>query len=354
VRAPAAILFARRGTAKRVISRRAAAPSSIWHETLAPDGVKLLLFGGKGGVGKTTCAAAAALALAERTPARRILLLSTDPAHSLADVLLVPLDDAERPVPAAGGGLHARELDADRAFGLRRERYQVAVDALFNALLRGSRLDMAYDRAVAQRLIDLAPPGLDELFAILAVVEALDPTRPAPHDLVIVDTAPTGHALRLLAMPATALEWVHALLEILLKYRRVIGLGDLASDLLAMARDLRALSGLLADARRARFVAVTRAAELPRLETTRLLRRLDALGVAAPAVIVNAMTAGACRRCARAAGREARVVEALGHAARAGRRSACAMIFAPAQAPPPRGVAALLAWGQRWQTRAEA
>ena len=60
---------------------------------MAPPGVRLLLFAGKGGVGKTTCAASVALSLAGRAPDRSVLLLSTDPAHSLGDVLATPLDD---------------------------------------------------------------------------------------------------------------------------------------------------------------------------------------------------------------------------------------------------------------------
>ena len=88
--------------------------------------------------------------------------------------------------------------------------------------------------------MDLAPPGLDELFAVLSVIEALLEREP-PYDVVVLDTAPTGHALRLLEMPATALAWVHALLAILLKYREVVGLGEVAAELVATARRLREL-----------------------------------------------------------------------------------------------------------------
>src|ERR1700757_2860519 len=94
-------------------------------------------------------------------------------------------------------------------------------------------------------LLDLAPPGIDEIFAIVSLVDALEPAtkarRRAPWDTVVVDTAPTGHTLRLLRMPSIAREWTHALLGVLLKYRRVLGLGELASDVLAFARRLRAL-----------------------------------------------------------------------------------------------------------------
>src|SRR5688572_33235327 len=72
-----------------------------------------LFFGGKGGTGKTTCAAAAAIALAER--GRQLLVVSTDPAHSLGDVLRRTLSARPSSIPVRRGRLNACELDADRA-----------------------------------------------------------------------------------------------------------------------------------------------------------------------------------------------------------------------------------------------
>jgi arsenite/tail-anchored protein-transporting ATPase len=238
-------------------------------------------------------------------------------------------------------------VDANRAFTRLRERYQHAVEDTFESLLRGSRFDVAYDREALRGLMDLAPPGLDELFAVLSVVEALLERTP-PADVVVLDTAPTGHALRLLAMPATALEWVHALLAILLKYRDVVGLGEVAAELVATARRLRELGALLTDGARARVVVVTRAAELPRRETERLLRRLGGLRMSVPAVLVNALTSGDCAHCRRARRREDRVVAALGRAAGT-RRRGWSIICTPAVAPPPRGVEALGRWTRTWE-----
>jgi arsenite-transporting ATPase len=283
-----------------------------WLDALAPPGVRVLAVAGKGGVGKTSVAAAVALGLAARRPDARLLLLSTDPAHSLADVLGVPLGDDERAVPGAPR-LAARELDAEAAFRVRRERYEKAVDELVDALLRAS---------------------------------------PPPYDMVVVDTAPTGHALRLLAMPAGALEWVHALLAILLKYRTVLGLGELASDLLDVARELRELSALLRDAARTRVVVVARPAALPRLETGRLLRGLRRLALPIGGLVVNAVTPPGCARCRRAAAREARETTALHAAARSAAGRQCAIITSPAESPPPGGVEGLRDWLRRWQWRA--
>ena len=311
--------------------------SEGWLDLLAPAGTRLVFFGGKGGVGKTTAAATASLALAAR--GQRVLLLSTDPAHSVGDALQMEVGDEEREVAPQ---LAARELDAARAFAARRDRYRAAVEDLFEAIRGGSSFDAPYDRMVMEDLIELAPPGLDELYGLLAVIDALGRV-----DLVVVDTAPTGHALRLLELLAKAREWVRMLLQILLKYRRVTGLGHLAKDLTDTARELREFEQLLHDPGRARFVAVTRAAQLPRLETARLLAALRRLRVAAPAVLVNALTPPGCPRCRRAAAAEARELGLLRKA-----RGGWAMLGAPAVAPGPRGAGALREFGRSW-TRIE-
>jgi len=302
-----------------------------WPSTLAPDGVRLVLFGGKGGVGKTTCAATCALELA--AGGRKVLLLSTDPAHSLGDVFGAPIGDEQREVAP---GLFARELDADRAFAVERGKYRQSVEELFDALRGSSSFEATFDRQVVHDLIDLSPPGIDELFGLFAVIDALP-----SFDLVVVDTAPTGHALRLLALPETALLWVHAILAILLKYRRVIGLGDLARTLTATARSLRELRDLFSDPRGCRFIPVTRAARLPVVETRRLLRALRKLRIEAGPIVVNAATPPGCARCQRAARREAALRKGL--APRTG-----GMLIAPALPTPPRGAEALLSFGRGW------
>jgi arsenite-transporting ATPase len=322
-------------------------PPASWLDRVAPVGVRLVVFTGKGGVGKTTCAAATAVTLAAVRPQARVLALSVDPAHSLGDVLDTTLADTDGEVPGAPAGLRARELDADRAFAELRARYQDAVERTFAALLRGSRFDVAYDREALRGLMDLAPPGLDELFAVLTIVEVLLEQDP-PADVVVLDTAPTGHALRLFQMPATALGWVHALLAILLKYRDVVGLGELAAELLASARRLRELTALLTDDARARVVVVTRPAELPDRETERLLDRLRRLRLAVPAVVVNAVTPEGCRRCIRLRRVEQRLVARLCRR-RATRRQRWGIISTPALAPPPRGARALALWARTWK-----
>ncbi len=301
-----------------------------WIDDLAPPGLRLLFFGGKGGVGKTTCAAAFALALAERRTSARILLLSTDPAHSIADALEVPLGEETRSVPGAPPGLRARELDARRAFAAWRERHGETVgEAVAAFTAEGSG---------AAELVDLSPPGLDELIALAALLDAAVEGEEA-CDLVIVDTAPTGHALRLLEMPDLALAWDHYLLSLLLKYREAVGLGDFAAELVELSRSLKRLQALLRDAGRARFLVVTRAAELPRRETARLLRALRKLRLAVPAVIVNAVAPAGCSRCGGAPGERQGLCP-----------EGCVIMNAPAVFPPPCGVGRLAEWVRTWET----
>jgi arsenite-transporting ATPase len=351
-RAAAALRIARGAGERRRPSRgpgAALADGDAWLETIAPAGTRLVFFGGKGGVGKTTAAATCALALARS--GRATLLLSTDPAHSLADALELPLGDDAREVPLSGERaaptnaprLLARELDATLAFSREREKYRRSVDELFEALRGGSRFDATYDRAVVQDLIELAPPGLDELFGLLGLSDALASGR---FDAVVVDTAPTGHALRLLELPEKALAWVHALLAILLKYRKVVALGELAASLTSTARELRALEELLRDPARTRFVAVTRASALPRLETARLLKALRRLRVPGRTLLVNALTPPGCPRCSRAARAEERELAILRRSARG-----WAMLGAPERAAPPRGREALEEFGRTWAKR---
>ena len=88
----------------------------------------LLFIGGKGGVGKTTVAAATALRLARADSTRRVLLLSTDPAHSLGDVFQTTVGDTTKTIGDGPSNLDVRELDAAHAFGERRAQFETALD----------------------------------------------------------------------------------------------------------------------------------------------------------------------------------------------------------------------------------
>jgi len=145
----------------------------------------MVLFTGKGGVGKTTLAAATAAHLARS--GRKALVVSTDPAHSLADALEAELGGEPLEVDGVGG-LYAAHVDSrallDGAWGRLREHLAT--------ILAGAGVD----ELVADELTVL--PGVEELLALAAVQRT---TQAGPWDVVVVDCAPTAETLRLLALP---------------------------------------------------------------------------------------------------------------------------------------------------------
>ncbi|MBW3659246.1 MAG: ArsA family ATPase, partial [Actinobacteria bacterium] len=149
---------------------------------------RILLFTGKGGVGKTTVAAATAARAAAR--GLEVLVTSTDPAHSLADAFDVPLGDGPTRVAT---NLQAQQIDAQA----RLERHWKEVrDYLVELLAWGGVGELQ-----AEELVLL--PGLDELFALIDLHRQVES---GAYDLVVVDCAPTAETLRLLALP-DALRW---------------------------------------------------------------------------------------------------------------------------------------------------
>ena len=148
-------------------------------------GLQLLLFGGKGGVGKTTCATAAALRLSALAPQRSLLLVSTDPAHSVRDSLAGYLPP---------GKLHVLELDAQQCLTKFRQQNSGMLREIAAA---GTFLD---DDDINQ-FLSLSLPGLDELMALFEISSWVEARQ---YDCIVVDTAPSGHTLRLLTRCPTS------------------------------------------------------------------------------------------------------------------------------------------------------
>jgi arsenite-transporting ATPase len=330
--------------ARRFTAALGASAQTVDAAAVVPSGTQLALFGGKGGVGKTTCAAAAAIGVALSSPDLRVLLLSADPAHSVGDVLEARVSDDPRRIAGGPPNLLVRELDARRAFAALRERLAEGIDEL---IVRTG--GTAADQQAMRDLLDLAPPGVDELAAIIDVTGTLAAGDGARSDLIVVDTAPTGHALRLLEMPALVHDWVKAVMAMLLKYQPIVGIGDLGAVLLRLSHGLGRLRALLGDAARTRFVVVTRAASLPRAETLRLLARLRAASIPAPLVIVDAVGAGTCARCRTEWGRQEKEILALSGELTRRRGEKPLVLLAPAMVPPPSGWVDLPAFLAEWR-----
>ncbi|MFH1317025.1 MAG: ArsA-related P-loop ATPase [Candidatus Woesearchaeota archaeon] len=192
---------------------------------------KLLIFGGKGGVGKTSCAAATAIYAASK--GKKTLILSTDPAHSLSDsfekeignkitrinenleVLRNPKGISETQgnkvssapkiakrflsAPKTQGFLDALEIDAASLLKDYKTKYGDLIKQIANEGTFFSKEDI-------QEFFDLSLPGMDELMALVKIIDILEEDK---YDLLILDTAPTGHTIRLLEMPQLLTSYVN-------------------------------------------------------------------------------------------------------------------------------------------------
>ncbi len=255
---------------------------------------QLFLFGGKGGVGKTTVAVATAIQLARGSEGKKTLLFSTDPAHSLSDSLDQPIGNRLTPVTGVEG-LFALEMEAAEFLEELKQEYVAEIKEVFDAFL-GRSFDAPFDRRVMEELVSITPPGLDELMALMKIMDFM---QEGAFDLYVLDLAPTGHALRFLEMPGLMRQWFIAYFRLLLKYQGVVRLTRVAELLRDKSKQLRRVEQLLTDAGRCQFVAVTIPEAMAVLETTRLLHRLSELSVACQWVVINMLVPStACAFCA--------------------------------------------------------
>ncbi|HVF58170.1 MAG TPA: ArsA family ATPase [Pyrinomonadaceae bacterium] len=266
---------------------------------------RLLIFGGKGGVGKTTAAAACALAVAENNAEARVLVFSTDPAHSLSDSFGEPVGELKRGV-AGCRNLDAMEIDPAARFEELKERYRSWTDELFESLTGNSRWEIKFDREAMRELVALAPPGIDEIAALGAISDLLEDET---YTTIVLDTAPTGHLLRFLELPEVALSWVRTFIKLLLKYKNVIRWGGVAEELVTLSKNIKRVAALLTDAGSCEFIGVAIPERMSLEETSRMAERLGQLRVPMRRLLINNVVteeaAGACEFCgARRSGQE--------------------------------------------------
>jgi arsenite-transporting ATPase len=265
----------------------------------SPDLI-FLIFAGKGGVGKTTLACATAVRLAQEFPGKEILLFSTDPAHSLAACLEAP--PGPQPVRLSPG-LTVMEIDAPGEFEALKRKYQEELEQfLFTAF---EHFDFPFDRQVLERMLDLSPPGLDEIMGLVRVMEFLELGR---YDTFIMDSAPTGHLLRLLELPELIDQWLKTFFNLLLKYRLASRFPGLSQKLVSFSRGLKRLRQLWRDPDRAALYAVAILTEMAFQETRDLLAVCGRLRLPVRGLFLNLATpAGDCPLCTALSRREARL-----------------------------------------------
>jgi arsenite-transporting ATPase len=295
--------------------------------------LRLIMVGGKGGVGKTTLACATAIRLAHESPERRILLLSTDPAHSVGDCLDQPVGPQPTPV---FGRLTAMEMDASAELDALKRQYREELDEFFGSMLKG--FDVPFDRQVMEGLIELSPPGLDEIMALAGAMDLLAEDR---CDQLILDTAPTGHFLRLLELPELISSWLKAFFELFLKYRDIFGIPAFSERLVRLSRELHRFRALLRDPHQAALYVVSVPTRMALEETQDLLAACRRMSVNVPILFLNRMTPGNdCPFC-RARAREERETTA------AFRRAFGRHVTRVFRQPEPRGIGRLEELGQQ-------
>ncbi|MDR4534542.1 ArsA family ATPase [Glutamicibacter sp. PS] len=258
------------------------------------EGKKVLFFGGKGGVGKTSLASATALGLAQR--GRRVLVVSTDPAHNLGHLWQARLGDEATLVAEAGAGgtVHAVEIDPQRTV----DRHLAAVGETMRKMLP-ERMHTAAERHL--RLARQAP-GTHESAMLERIAEAVE-AGAHEYDLTIFDTAPSGHTLRLLALPEQLGGWTEQLLANRDRSERfsaaLRGLTPGAEDgperrdaqlrrvLIKRRERFANLHRLVTNRDECGFVIALAAEPLPVAESVELAERLGELSIPIAALIAN-------------------------------------------------------------------
>lgn len=266
---------------------------------------------GKGGVGKTTVSAALAFHQRIRRRSRAVTVCSTDPAPSLDDIFQKPIGETATAV-LGDDQLLAVEMDSVREFHRWSAEMKHKLDEALSSEHGGMHLDLSLDREVIARLLDVVPPGVDEIFAIFRILDLLAGRR----QLLVIDMAPTGHALELLRMPARMLQWSRLLLKSLAPHRTLPLAQDAAVEVAAVGQRVRELVRMLQDQTRSRVWTVMLAELMPDRETVRLLEQLQEIGVSSASLFVNRVIfpedAGQCVRCRRASAWQMATLARLG------------------------------------------
>ncbi|MFC7116000.1 ArsA family ATPase [Natronoarchaeum sp. GCM10025703] len=268
----------------------------------------VVLYGGKGGVGKTTCATAHALALSARESDSKTLVVSTDPAHSLGDAFEQDLGGEPT---AVTDSLFAAEVDPQTG----QEAYQSVVRALADEF-RDAGLRLGEDDL--ERLFEAGLiPGGDEV----AALEYMARYTSAGYDTVVFDTAPTGHTLRLFDLPEVLDETLGVAGEVQRRVRQTArtarsmvmgpaaywGSRDEDDEIASLRERVSEVGDLLRDPAHTRFRVVLTPEQMAISETERLVSQLEDASVPVDSLVVNRVFENdeecPCDRCQRDARR---------------------------------------------------
>ena len=264
--------------------------------------LKMIMFGGKGGVGKTSCAVSSAIWTAEH--GRNTLIISTDPAHSLGDSLGFELPPGV-PTPI-------KDIDNLTALEINPKVNMAEFNGLtnINPLKEMGMGGIMENMPLLGDLEDLSasnPPGIDEALAFGKILEFIETEH--DYDLVVFDTAPTGHTLRFLSLPETLSSWIGKLIKMRLKLGNMFGTlkrfftrdekkGDNSLEVLKKLNDaiLNAREDLI-DPTKNSFIIVMIPEEMAILETGRLLDELIKYNIPVSNIVVNQLYQNTTELC---------------------------------------------------------
>jgi len=246
-------------------------------------GNKLILVGGKGGVGKTTCSAALAMHFA-RT-GQPTLLISSDPTPSLSDIFEMDIGEGEKPIKGVTN-LQGLEISAEIIRQRWKERFGPEIYEVISAF---ANLDYDFVDYIA------GAPGIEEEYMLNYILELVESDR---YERVIWDTAPAGHTLRLLHLPQLFLNHLEAAAKFYINlygtFAKIASTARLKKSkrtLLQIIEGWKELSqkvlDFLGDGRRTSFVIVTIAESLGVRLTERVLKDFEIFHLRVPHLIIN-------------------------------------------------------------------
>lgn len=241
-----------------------------------------IFLGGKGGVGKTSLASS--LGIFAATNGIDTLIISTDPAHSLSDSLDQEIGSEEVKIKGVDN-LWALEIDSEKAA----QEYKSILDSqgsseMLNLLLGDEDIS------------GMTPPGTDETIAFAKVLEFIE--SPA-HELIIFDTAPTGHTLRLLSLPEVMDSWLFKIISLPKRISNLFGgfkslfssndKSDInpQESLKSLQKRVKVAQKILADPEKTEFIPITIPTLMSVWETDRLIGALREFNMDSKTIIIN-------------------------------------------------------------------
>ena len=237
---------------------------------------------GKGGVGKTTISGGLAYARRKRRPKENLLICSTDPAPSLDDLFEQKVGANPKSV-LKDKHFGAAEVDSTAEYlAWSRKVKQILAQSL-EIQQGGVHVELSFEHEMISALLDIVPPGVDEIFAVFKLLDFIEAKKLA----LVIDMAPTGHALELLRTPQRLVVWTRLLLKSLSAHRKLPLAQELAVEVASISQRARELAELLKDPKSASVFVVMLPEPLPDRQTGRLLASLTDLRLMPAAIFVN-------------------------------------------------------------------